>query len=319
MKRAILVASLVLVAQLGLALGLWLHNGNQGTYHGGKLLTVATKRIDRLQIDGGDQGQIVLEKKDGHWQLPGHFDAPADGHKVEKLLATLTGMERNWPVAKSADAAKRFKVADADFERRLRFGSGNKVLATLLIGSSPGFRKVHARVAGEQAVYDIPFSSYRASLKPEDWVDGRQLQLKPEQVAAVDLPAWRLVVTKGKPRLADLAAGEKTDGEHARQLLERLTGLTVRDVVGGAGQKLPHPPELSLRLELQDGTTRRYDFADGDAKGEHLLKVSTVPYLFKVDANLVKELQQTTRATLVKSGKAAAQASSPSPSPPSKS
>ena len=306
MKRAILIASLVLVLQLCLALGLWLKSDHMGTFQGGKLLTVAADQVDRLQIDGGDHGQIVLQKKDGHWQLPGHFGAPADGQKVDALLTTLLGIDRNWPVARTKDAFKRFKVADAGFERRLLFQSGDKTVATLLLGSSPGFRKVHARLAGEEEVYDIPFSSYQASLKPADWVDSRQLRLKPEQITAVDLPDSRLLVEKGKPKLANLAAGEETDGEHAQQLVDRLAGLNIQDIAAGSDQPLPHPADLSLRLELKDGTVRRYDFASGDDKSAALLKVSSAPYLFKVSSSLLKELQKATRATLVKAGKAPA-------------
>lgn len=303
MKRAILISSLVLVLQLCLALGLWLKSDNMGTFHGGKLLTVAADQVDRLQIDDGDHGRIVLQKKTGHWKLPGHFDAPADDQKVDALLSTLIGIERNWPVARTTDAFKRFKVADDAFERRLQFQIGDKTVATLLLGSSPGFRKVHARLAGEDEVYDIPFSSYQASLKPADWVDSRQLQLKAEQITAVDLPDSRLLVEKGKPKLANLAPGEETDGDHAQQLIDRLAGLTVQDIVAGPDRSLPQPAELSLRLELKDGTERRYEFANGDDKNETLLKVSTAPYLFSVSSSMVKDLQQTSRATLVRAGK----------------
>ncbi len=306
MKRAILISGLVLVLQLGLALGLWLKSDNLGTFHGGKLLAVAADQIDRLQIDGGNQGHLVLQKRDGHWRLPDHFNAPADGQKVDTLLSTLLGIERNWPVARTDDAFKRFKVADTAFDRRLQFQTGDKTVATLLLGSSPGFRKVHARLAGEKEVYDIPFSSYRASLKPADWIDSRQLQLKAEQITAVDLPDSRLLVEKGKPKLAKLATGEETDGEHAQQLVDRLAGLTIQDIAAGADHPLPHPVDLSLRLELKDGTVRRYDFANGDDKNAALLKVSSAPYLFKVSSSLLKELQKATRTTLVKAGKAPA-------------
>ncbi len=300
MKRAILIASLVLVLQLGLALGLWLKSDNPGAYHGGKLLAVTADQVDGLQIDGGDQGTIDLHKSGGHWRLPDHFDAVVDDHKVDGLLSTLLAIERSWPVARTEASFQRFKVADAGFDRRLQFKSGDKVLATLLLGSSPGFRKVHARLAGEKQVYDIPFSSYQASLKPGDWVDKQQLQLKPEQIVAVDLPAGKLTLKDGQPQLANLAAGEETNSEHARQLIDRLAQITIQDVDAGADQPLPAPASLSLSLELKDGTSRRYDFAKGKKDGSALLKVSSVPYLFRIGGSFLNDLQQTTRSTLVK-------------------
>jgi len=300
MKRAIFIAGLVLVLQLGLAFGLWLKSDNAGAYHGGKLLAITAGEVDGLQIDGGNQGAIDLHKSGGHWHLPGHFDAVVDDHKVDALLSTLLAIERSWPVARTEASFQRFKVADSGFDRRLQFKSGDKVLATLLLGSSPGFRKVHARLAGEKQVYDIPFSSYQASLTPVDWIDKQQLALKPEQIVAVDLPAGHLTRKDGRLQLANLAAGEETDSEHARQLIDRLARLTIQDVDAGADQPLPAPAKLSLRLELKDGTSRRYDFAQGDKEGSALLKVSSVPYLFKIDGTLLSDLQQTTRSTLVK-------------------
>ena len=300
MKRTILVASLVLALQLALTAGLWLKSDNLGAFQGGKLLALAAPQIDGLQIDGGDQGNVVLQKKDGHWRLPQHFDAPADDAKIDKLLTTLLGIERDWPVGRTAAVYKRFKVADADYQRRLEFKAGDKVLATLLIGDSPGFRKAHARLAGEKAVYDIPFSNYQASLKDGDWLDRRHLQLKPEQITAIDLPDAHLTQVDGKLQLQNLTPKEETDADHARQLLDRLTGLTVQDVVAGGDKPLPSPAVLTLSLTLKDGSQRRYDFAKGEKESQALLKVSGIPYLFSVDGVLLKDLQQTNRATLVK-------------------
>lgn len=301
MKRTIVLMSLVLLLQLGLAAGLYLAEGGSDTgMDGGKavqLLPITVDRVDSLQIVGDGQ-DLQLTRTDGHWQLPGHFDAPADGGKVDSLLATLTAIQRPWPVAETGDAAKRFKVDDDTFERKLEFKAGDKVLATLLIGSSPGYRKVHARLAGEKQVYDIPFSSYQASLKPADWVDKQQLQLKPDQVSAVDLPDASLVRQDGKLQLTGLKDGEQTAVDPARHLLSRLAGLTIEDVVGQASADLPKPV-LKLTVELKDGQKLDYAFAKGDKPGQALLQVSGHPYRYQIVSSLLDQLQKTTRTQLV--------------------
>jgi len=319
MRRAILLLSLLLLLQLGLALGLRLGGrGASADAGGGKLLDMARNDIDRLNIDGGDQGSLELRKIDGKWTLPGHLGAPADPQKVDALLSDLLSIERPWPVARTGDAIKRFKVADGTFERRLEFKSGDRDLATLLIGASPGFRKVHARLSGEQKVFDIPFSVYQASVKAADWVDGSQLQLKSDRISAIDLPDCRLIRENGQPKVADLTDTERTDGKKAGRIFDRLAGLSIQDVYEKADQPLPGPVELSIGVELTDGTKRRYDFALGVGENTALLKVSGAPYLYQVAGSLLKDLKETTRSKLVQAGNTAVPLSG-SPKAPSSS
>lgn len=299
MKRIIQLLSVVLVMQLALVLGLWLiGNDSDSSAEDGRLLALAKDQIDRLRIDGGAQGKIELRKVDGKWLLPEHFGAPADARKVDGVLTALLDLRRSWPVAETKDAGKRFKVDDGDFERRLSFRSGDQELAALLLGTSPGFRKVHARLAGEEQIFDIPFGVHQASVKAADWVDGNPLRVAADQIAAVALPDCRLLRDNGRLRLADLADDEQTNEEAARQLFDRLAGLTITDVYAKAGQPLPKPVALSIKLELKNGKSRQYDFAEGDEASHALLQVTDAPHLYQVGATLLKDLRETTRAKL---------------------
>ena len=307
MKRAILFLSLALALQLALALGLHLaDNGENAAANRGKLLTLSADQIDRLRIEGSGEEAAVLQKVEGSWSLPEYFNAPVDKAKINELLTTLLGMERSWPVAKTDEAIKRFKVADKDFERRLSFKAGDRELAVLLLGTSPGFRKVHARLAGEKEVFDIPFSTYQASTKNADWVDKQQLWLESESVSAIELPDCRLSRTDGNWTLTDLAETEKTDPEKARQLLRQLTRLNIQDIYAKASEPLAGPADLGIRLEFNDGTSRRYDFFKKADQGHALLKVSGKPFLFKIGTALMKELEETTRSKLIKTAEAKA-------------
>ncbi len=310
MQRTILLLSLALVLQIALVLGLRLAGGDPGAFEaGGTLLALSQEQIDQVQIDGSEQERVELRKVDGRWTLPGHHDAPADAQKVDSLISALLGVERSWPVATTDEAMRRFKVADTDFERRLLFKSGDKDLATLLLGSSPGFRKVHARLAGEQQVFDIPFSTYQASIKAPDWLDKTLLQLKTEQISAIDLPDCRLIRQDGQPTLADLAETEQADHEKTRQLFDRLARLSVLDVFAKAEKPLPKPVELRIGLELADGAVRTYDFSKGEEDGHAVLKVSDALHLYKVSDTLLKDLQETSRMQLVQSQEKTAQTS----------
>lgn len=292
MKRATVFLSLLLLVQLGLALALYLGGaGALSANNAGKLLSFELARVDAIDLVGSDGQQLSLKKGADGWILPKHFSSPADNGKVEKLLSTLTKLTRPWPVAKTAAAGKRFKLADQDFERKLIFHSQGKTLATLLLGSSPGFRKVHARLAGEKSVYDIPFSTFQASLKTEDWVDQQQLRFKAGAINAIELPDCRLTRRDGKLQLDALADNEQTNADQAQQLLDRLANLNIRDIYGKADRKLPHPVELRVKLTLKNGTSRDYGFAKGDKAGTELLQVAGSPYLFEVNSGLIDALK----------------------------
>jgi len=299
MKRPIVFLALLLVAQLGLALAM--HSGDGGAdsaKSGEKLLKLDTAQIDGIELAGGGQETLTLKKDADGWMLPEHFAAAADAGKVDKLLSTLSGLTRPWPAARTADAGMRFKVDETNFERKLVFRGKDKTLATLLLGSSPGFRKVHARIAGEEPIYDIPFSTFQASLKAQDWIDQRQLRIKAEEISAIDLPDCRLTRRDGKLQLEQLSENETTNGEQAQRLLERLAGLNIRDIFGKADQPLPNPVELRVKLTRKDGSSRDYAFAKGDKAGYELLQVAGSPVVFKVNAGLIKELEAFDRAQL---------------------
>jgi len=299
MRAKLIFLSLLLLAQLGLAFALGMNNDRLKAFDATEsLLLLGPDAPDQLAFEGENQ-QLVLKKQDSRWTLPDHFGAQADGPKIDELLQALTNLRRPWPVAENSTADKRFKVADDSFERRLAFKSGDKELGRLLLGSSPGFRKVHARVAGEKNVYDIPFSTYQVSLKPEDWVDKTQLQLKNEQISAISLADCRLVRQDKKLVVAGLSDKEETLAPKVTELLNKLTNLTVLDVVAKPQQTLAVSAGSPLVVDLVDGRSRSYQFIPGSDGKELQLQVSDQPYLYKVAPGLKSELLAFTRAQLV--------------------
>jgi len=312
MKRTIIYLTIILVAQMVLVFALT--SGNQqssGAKSHEQLLKIDSTTIDSIAISGAEKKTLTLKKNGDSWTLPEHFAAQADAAKVEKLLSTLTGMTRPWPVAKTAAAAERFKVGEQNFERKLVFLNQGKPQETLLLGTSPGFRKIHARIAGEAPIYDIPFSTFQASLKPEDWIDRQLLQLNAEDVSAIELPDCQLLRRDGKLELEKLTASEQTNEKQVRKLLKQLTDLQIRDIYGKSEKQLPGPVELQLRLKLKDGNGRAYKFLKGDKPDYELLQVSGFPDLFKIKSGFIKDLQQINRSTLVQAKPATTAPSAP--------
>jgi len=300
MRRRMIFLGLLLLAQLGLAFGLKMERQDLGAYNGsGPLLAISEDAPDMLVFSGPDKAEIKLQKVDGQWQLPETFGTPADKQKIADLLHRLTTIRRPWPTADGDDVADRFKVSATDYERRLQFFQGKKKLATLLLGSSPGFRKVHARVEGEKKIYDIPFSTYKVSLKADAWIDRRQLQVEREKISSINLPDCRIVRKDKVFQVEGLDSGEQTDRQKVDALVAKVTGLQVLDVIDKPQKPLSGSGILNLTVNFVDGRKRSYQLRKGDHQ-DVLLQVSDRPYLYKVRSGLLTELQGYQRAQLVK-------------------
>ncbi len=171
MKSRIFVLGAVLAVQLVLAAVVNLTGEDFGIFEAEEtLLSFDKNAVASLQIDS-DTDSVVLKKQAGQWLLPENGDMPASQRDVEQLLDKLAALEKGWPVADTRGAAKRFRVDEAQFERKLVLVSNDDVRTTLFVGSSPGFRKVYVRLAGEDEIYAVDFSTWEANAKADDWID----------------------------------------------------------------------------------------------------------------------------------------------------
>lgn len=118
--------------------------------------------------------------------MSGDDELPADSEKVRTLLTGLSQQTPAWPVATTAAARQRFQVADYHYQRRIILIGGDKLLGTVYLGTSPGFRKVHARADRERSVYSIVFNSFDAPASAEPWLDRTLLQMRVPVSIATD-------------------------------------------------------------------------------------------------------------------------------------
>ena len=124
--------------------------------------------VDSLRISNSD-GSVDLAKVDGAWQLSG--GVPASEFKVDSVLDGFADAGGSWPVANTASTRERFEVTEESHQRHVVVKTGEDVLADIYLGTSPGYRKTHARRAGEDEIYAIRFSNYEAGVKAADWID----------------------------------------------------------------------------------------------------------------------------------------------------
>lgn len=204
-----------------------------GTVEPEPFLEFDAAAVDALSVSG-DQGEVALAKQDDAWQLPDGL--PADGAKVDDVIEKLADAAGGWPVATSASVHERFELTEDSHQRRVKLSAGGDTVADIYLGTSPGYRKTHARRADDDNIYAITFSNYEAGMKDADWLD--KSLLRPDgaltglryhgAMAGSATPLFAL--TKDEEGVWTAASGAALDQAKVETLAGRFTGLTVTGV-----------------------------------------------------------------------------------------
>jgi hypothetical protein len=273
------------------------------------LLVFDKSAVDKLVIEGPEQARVELLRKSGAegkgaaWVVAQAGDFAADASQAEALLGRLRGVTAGVPVASSAEAAERFKVADTAFERRITALAGHSPLGTLLLGSTQGARRTYARRAGASEVHAIDLATHEVPVKADDWLDKAALRLPAGEIASLALdgleltrvappaaaalpaasaaasaaaapaPAWHAQGLKPDERL-DSAAADRL----AQAIADlRFSGLRGRDELA---RKDLGDTELRIAVRRRDGQRTDYTLRKLPSGEERALLVSGRPETF---------------------------------------
>ena len=236
--------------------------------------------VDSLSV-GNAEGQVALSKSGGAWLLPD--GAPADSSKVEDVIGKLADAAPGWPVATTASAAERFEVVEGDHQRQLVLKAGDETVADIYLGTSPGYRKTHARRSDDDDVYAITFSNYEAGVKASDWLDKSLLR------AAGTVQSLRraggFALAKDDDGMWQAQSGAEIDQGKATTLAGRFTGLTVLDIVAAA---LPDEPAATFVLTDDDGElTFKLFQLEGD---EYAVTGSRAPGAYEISSYVAEQM-----------------------------
>jgi len=144
----------------------------------------------QMEIAGPNDESIRLVREDESWRVESLDGFPADDVKVEDLLNNLADLRVRRPVVSSGRYHESFKVADDDYEGRIRLwaAAGSDADVDLFLGSSPNFRTSHVRLAGEDAVYEVRgFSSYDLKPASSGWIERELVQTDETRVVGFTL------------------------------------------------------------------------------------------------------------------------------------
>lgn len=303
MGRTIKLLLLLLILQAGVVVWVNLPGDDAGVVEAGKpLLSLGAAGADTVTIEQPGEPRLRMTRKGDGWVLPGHGDFPVSPARFEQFEEKLLTVKRSWPVGKTLAAAKRLKVVLDHFERRIRFLQGADVLGDLFLGSSPGFRKVHARLDGDDHTYAIDFNAFDAPVDADRWYDTEVLKMAVDAIVRIDMGAYALRAEEGVFRVEGLGEDEESDAEAVRKLVDRVSGVVFRDVLGedaealfGAGERV-----LEYTVELKEGASVTHTVASPEEGDHYILKSSARPHYFEVDRERFDELRDTARSQLVK-------------------
>lgn len=259
------------------------------------LAEFAVEQIDQIEIRAPERAAVLVlsrreEGTEPGWVLPSLGDFPAETTRVEQVLHSLAELRRPLPIATSAAARQRFKVADDVFEHQITLTADGQPVARLILGDSPGFRRRYLRPSDDPGVYDVRLEVLNLSSDADGWIAHDQLHLERDQIQRLAADAWVLHKTdEGAWNLinADEDLSDRLDPLKVEALLNTLANLSYRTVLGTevpAGFD-PHAPELALTIDLgEDGKQRRvYLIAElAGERQDSVLKVEDDPYYFKL-------------------------------------
>jgi hypothetical protein len=287
---ALLGAQLLLVALVLL--------GTSGDEEARPFLALDAEKITRITVSGAEGAAVELIRAESGWTLGDGL--PADADKVQGVIDKLTQGQATWPVATSADSRERFEVTAESHQRRVSFAAGDEVLAEVYLGTSPGFRQVHARVEGDDDVYSIDFAVHELPVDDGDWLD-RSL-FRAEAVTQVTLSDGSVLRRTADPAgdVADADAdqapepgprwlldGGPADDAAAEQLIGRIERLTVLGLYDGAGDALEAAGSIGVVGATGDYRLEFRHDADND---EYVLTSDRFGGEFTVAAYLVEQI-----------------------------
>jgi hypothetical protein len=249
MSSRIPLLAALLAAQLAIIALVFLLRGNDAATDSAVFLDFEPALVDRVSIADGDGDVAVLVRRaegdDGGWELEGGH--PADSVKIDDLLEDLASLKAPWPVATTTQSAQRFEVTGEDYQRHVVFSAADKPVADFYLGTSPGYRRVHARREAADEVFSIDFSNYQAPTAADDWLDKSLLAAAGEITSVARVDAWQAA----RSEEGWLIDAEAADSDAVDQLVDSLTSLRVMGPTEEPGE-----PQFELEVTDADGVVR---------------------------------------------------------------
>ena len=307
MSGAIKSLVVLFIVQAVLTLGVLFRDDNLATFVPNEpLLGFQLEELSKIIISDG-KDSINLEQIDGEWVLPDYGNFPVSDSKKALFEDKLFSLERPYPLANTKIAQKQFEVGSDSFKKKISFYKGEELTDSLLLGSSPGFRKIHVRKESEDQTYSVEFSAYDLQLTDSSWFDRNFLKIDRGDISKISFGELSILLDDNKSSLAGMTENEELVSEKVDTLIEKLSRPSFNDL----GKDIeahysPDSPYLTYTIALTNGTEVSYSYSrpkklesDKEEPNYFILKLSNSPFFFRISNTTVEDIGKFERATLV--------------------
>lgn len=269
------VLAVALVAQLAVVAVLYRPVPADSNDRQAVLQGLERSAITQIEVSAGSADAITLNRQAEGWTLD--LGLPASRSKVASLLGALLESDPGYAVAQTDEAARRFAVSEDNFERRITL-TGSDATTVAYLGTSPSFRKIHARRGGDADIFVIDLNSYDAPITVNDWLD-RSLLAK-RDVQSLSLYGTEFTLEDSAWRRPD---SQNVDVDAMETLLQALASLQVTGLLSD-DEDLADVGE-ALRLEVGVGTARtRLTILETPKSERYYLRSEDYPHTFSTSA-----------------------------------
>lgn len=291
MKKLLNLLSGLLALQLLLAGGLFASSRHEASVsqRTQPLLSFDRDSVDKIEVVEGEL-TTILAKVENNWRLPEMHDLPANASKVEELLILLGEFKAGWPVSTTPSSHERFGLASEKPNKRIKLYQGDSVVAELLAGTSPGFRKTHVRPAGTDPVYAVPLTSFDASSENRAWLD--TTLLVPQGFTQIKAPNYQLVKDANTWKLVGEDDKNKVDRNSVEKVLNAFRQLTV--VM--PADKMPEGESWTFEVTTAEGVLT---YTCVESEGQYYVRRSDSDRVFTLASPRLRNIAKMTHADLL--------------------
>jgi hypothetical protein len=195
-------------------------------------------KVAALRIEDNNKKQVELQRRGVSWVLKSGGDYPAQADKVTEFLGKLPGLTAGKPVATKQTHHRALEVADDKFQRKVAVKLEGGRSFEFLLGSSPGIKNVHLRMAGEKPVYLVHnLTAWDAGAMASEWVVTDYFKVDKDSVVSLQLknPSGEIKLDKGpdgKWVLEGLEEGATLKAYEADSLVSSASSVALQEPVG---------------------------------------------------------------------------------------
>ena len=158
------------MVQLLLAAAIYISGSREEQHTKKPFISIKKDTINKIKI-ASQTDEAELIKKGGRWRLAKLEQLPVNVEKVNTAIDQLMSLKTNWPVTTTTSSHERFELSEKKFQRMITLVKDEKAMDTLILGTSPSFKKAHVRKLDDNNVYSLALNSYDFPVNSDDWLD----------------------------------------------------------------------------------------------------------------------------------------------------